>query len=481
MHLAASIVLETYGLDRICDRRRIRVGTICSGVGALYFALRSLFQVAGVRLQFEDAMVCDKNTRCLKFLRQNFGSQRSEGFCELHDVLSEHFVSQAVGVDVLGAGWVCTNNSRENWFTREPQSLDASRNGDAMSLGESSRTLRATLDYIIAKVPVCILLENVYSDSVIAALHQCVLELASHNLEYELGVFVLQARDWGLPTKRERIHAVLVRQHAARKPPAAWGTELARCRDALVEKPLRFEDCHILSPPERAPFSGRCGRDWKTDHQCVRAALQEECGIAVPSGEGLSPWIPGAARLTARERDLLGITCYAAKMLANVDLVSAPAQRRVILDLTPNIFRVRDFRESADGRIIMPCILRNHRYFDMARHQVVAPQERLFAMGFPRDVNLAGLKQNHISDLAGNTQSLRVVVALLGAVFKYVDFDAPIDRGPLPEWPRPESLVCDLRVRRRPRPMLPGMKLPGADHPLLLARRLARKRKTPQE
>ncbi len=387
----------------------------------------------------------------------------------------------------MQGGWVCTNNSAENRFTRKPQIVDATELEQIEDPGASSLTLRGTLNYMKLKKPRCALLENVYSKQVVAAIIK-----AFHNEEelrvYEMVVFITQGSDWGF-SSRTRIWAIAVVRWALRAPIATWRRDLIRCRNALAAQAEHVEDYYLApsSPVVRQHVQAlhtekqiskqdshwQPGHAMYEDHQIAREALKAKFGLVVPSGADLDPWMLGTSQLwtSARAREIVGITTYVAEKLAGLDLITSPPRAQCIWDVTGSIFRRRELRQRADGRPRIPCILRRHMYWDTKRQMEMLPVEQLMAMGFPRSVQLSGLKPIEVADLAGNTMQVQIVGACLGCMIKHVDFEVGPPANTVSEVSAsPPPRAIDLRQRWPTRAPLPGSYMPGADCPERLAR-----------
>jgi len=185
------------------------------------------FHVAGAELGLECVFACDIDRACRRAYEENFGLAPQADICRIE-------TAQIPDHEILCAGFPC-----------QPFSIIGNREGFADARG----TLFFELARIIeAKKPKALVLENVRQLATHnkGATLRRILEILGE-LGYQVDYRILNALDFGLPQKRERILIVGFRGRATG---FEWPKETAPMRplrDVLEENPHRrhFASAHI--------------------------------------------------------------------------------------------------------------------------------------------------------------------------------------------------------------------------------------------
>ena len=121
----------------------IKVGSVCSGMGIDFLALREVLGRKFVDLAVEHTFVCEKNKSASAFVKDNFAPKLF-----LEDVMSDAFLS-APRVDIFTAGFPC-----------QPFSLAGLGEGEADQHGRGLMVWQI-LRYFRVSPPSLFILENV--------------------------------------------------------------------------------------------------------------------------------------------------------------------------------------------------------------------------------------------------------------------------------------------------------------------------------
>jgi site-specific DNA-cytosine methylase len=342
--------------------------------------------------------------------------------------------------DDYAAGFECKDITMAN--TANPKALDETLTPTS---GRSTRTLHASLEFIMLFLPPAVLLENVWRPGIIPIIRRLFkLKLPM----YACCVFAVDSINFGVGTCRKRTIIIGVNLSKATivRPMTAWGRTLrsiaAKMRAAQPPTDsYLLPDTHIEVTSLASAMVDR-GRPWaksRQRHSAVRARLARVLKAKIPPPRGLPPMEDGTnsewlQKLTRRSRDVLFLHILIAVRL----LGTSPRKHSLVWDLHTNINFTRYKNVFMAG--VVPTIQCSHVYWHTARQRVLTGLELLFRQGFPRSIRTGReqhgpaisntsssvvLSNRELAHLAGNTITVEVLAAVWAVVYSSVQFDTP--------------------------------------------------------
>jgi site-specific DNA-cytosine methylase len=284
--------------------------------------------------------------------------------------------------DDYAAGFECKDITMAN--TANPKALDETLTPTS---GRSTRTLHASLEFIMLFLPPAVLLENVWRPGIIPIIRRLFkLKLPM----YACCVFAVDSINFGVGTCRKRTIIIGVNLSKATivRPMTAWGRTLrsiaAKMRAAQPPTDsYLLPDTHIEVTSLASAMVDR-GRPWaksRQRHSAVRARLARVLKAKIPPPRGLPPMEDGTnsewlQKLTRRSRDVLFLHILIAVRL----LGTSPRKHSLVWDLHTNINFTRYKNVFMAG--VVPTIQCSHVYWHTARQRVLTGLELLFRQGF---------------------------------------------------------------------------------------------------
>ncbi len=408
----APAILE---LAKTLKDRPLRVATMCSGTESPLLALelmcRAIHQKHGIRIQIEHVFSCEIEPFKQAYIERNFsppilfrdvtelgGKKAHTAYGALVDVPGE--------VDILIAGTSCVDYSHLN------NSKKGLNDG-----GESGRTFRGMLEWVMRHKPTLVILENVKNAPWVGVAETIVADAG-----YDVGFSnTFDTKNFYIPHTRQRGYLLACRNNKDSLP-QNW--ELVT---AMLMRPASSPLDAFLLPTDdpriqrvRRQFAhgeglskGRSTIDWsKCQSRHERARDEEELGKTRPltaweeggtckmSHDGWNEW---AVRQPERVTDLLDITTlrFAAD---GVD----PIYKSKIWELSQNV----DRNVAASRPGIAPCLTPSGIPFLTSRGGPLIGLEALSLQGLPLDeLLLTRETDDQLQDLAGNAMSSTVVGA----------------------------------------------------------------------
>eukprot|EP00928_Gymnodinium_smaydae_P084986 TRINITY_DN6827_c0_g3_i2.p2 TRINITY_DN6827_c0_g3~~TRINITY_DN6827_c0_g3_i2.p2 ORF type:complete len:432 (-),score=118.86 TRINITY_DN6827_c0_g3_i2:58-1353(-) len=307
-----------------------------------------------------------------------------------------------------------------------------------------------------------------------AAIHEVMATLRDIP-DYDVHAWLVNTADFGLPQNRKRIYIVGVnlRKTTLRLPLEEWGPFLEALKlgqpqavhdfllddtepevmDAARRRHMQARLRHqiqvsaaaarCLGRPLRASSLGVGGAQsyrirglgWTRRHNQLRRQLG--LGDATPvTGDGRG-W---TSYLSTRERDVLELCAVRLeKRLSAAGALPAPTSAHAVAaaetTFCSEISRGVDYSSHFLG--IAPCITPSGKLWIWSRWRWAVGVEKMALQGFPvDDLNLEGLSEVEIADLAGNAMSVPVVGAMLLLVLAFARYpneeaDGAAAAGPL--------------------------------------------------
>jgi len=431
--------------DGIVRKRKLRIGTMCSGTDAPVLVARALERALGERsgISFEHAFSAEKDVTKQDFLRANFpdcpyifmdvchmGRQRA------FDAISCTAQPIPGDLDLLMAGFSCKDLSMMNSYRKT-----------LAEMGTSGSTLRGVLDYIERYRPRMVLLENVWAIAKANQIGFRQVDLVMEGLRargYASGYRLLNSCDYYVPQIRHRIWMWGIRIDGAPTGPGKDAEVMACAQrashsvaprfDAILtalEEPcaLHFEDFMLDDdhPDVRAHFElvkskqrtsvtmkkKGAKKDWTQkygNHRIENDYQYERPYTGVRDAEFLH-------LLNPRERELVDLKCLDVLNEQGKDPRSVP----MLWELTQSVERVPGTRVRRDRQNYATCILPGMLWHS-SRHRWVLGIEKLALQGvFAGDLIDTKFSQKLLGDLAGNAFTTTVCAANLIAALACAD------------------------------------------------------------
>ncbi|SNX86341.1 uncharacterized protein MEPE_05050 [Melanopsichium pennsylvanicum] len=408
----APAILE---LAQTLKDRPLRVATMCSGTESPLLALelmcRAIHEKHGVRIIVDHVFSCEIEPFKQAYIERNFsppilfrdvtelgGTTAHTAYGALVDVPGD--------VDILIAGTSCVDYSHLN------NSKKGLNDG-----GESGRTFRGMLEWLMRHKPTLVILENVKNAPWVSVAETIVAEAG-----YDVGFSnTFDTKNYYIPHTRQRGYLLACRNNK-NSLPQNW--ELIT---NLLMRPASSPLDAFLLPTDdpriqrvRRQFAhgqglskGRSTIDWsKCQSRHERARDEEELGKTRPltaweeggtckmSHDGWNEW---AVRQPERVTDLLDITT-----LRFAALGQDPIYKSKIWELSQNV----DRNVAASRPGIAPCLTPSGIPFLTSRGGPLIGLEALSLQGLPLDeLLLTRETDDQLQDLAGNAMSSTVVGA----------------------------------------------------------------------
>ncbi|CDW99045.1 hypothetical protein [Sporisorium scitamineum] len=408
----APAILE---LAKTLKDRPLRVATMCSGTESPLLALelmcRAIHEKHGIRIKIEHVFSCEIEPFKQAYIERNFsppilfrdvtelGSKRAHtAYGALVDVPGD--------VDILIAGTSCVDYSHLN------NSKKGLNDG-----GESGRTFRGMLEWVMRHKPTLVILENVKNAPWVGVAETIVAEAG-----YDVGFSnTFDTKNYYIPHTRQRGYLLACRNNK-NSLPQNW--ELIT--NVLMRPASSPLDAFLLPTDDpriqrvRRQFAhgeglskGRSTIDWsKCQSRHERARDEEELGKTRPltaweeggtckmSHDGWNEW---AVRQPERVTDLLDITT-----LRFVAMGQDPIYKSKVWELSQNV----DRNVAASRPGIAPCLTPSGIPFLTSRGGPLIGLEALSLQGLPLDeLLLTRETDDQLQDLAGNAMSSTVVGA----------------------------------------------------------------------
>ncbi|GAC98229.1 DNA repair protein rad8 [Pseudozyma hubeiensis SY62] len=395
--------------------RPLRVATMCSGTESPLLALelmcRAIHEKHGIRIKIEHVFSCEIEPFKQAYIERNFsppilfrdvtelgGKKAHTAYGALVDVPGD--------VDILIAGTSCVDYSHLN------NSKKGLNDG-----GESGRTFRGMLEWVMRHRPTLVILENVKNAPWVGVAETIVAEAG-----YDVGFSnTFDTKNFYIPHTRQRGYLLACRNNK-NSLPQNW--ELIT--NALMRPASSPLDAFLLPTDDpriqrvRRQFAhgeglskGRSTIDWsKCQSRHERARDEEELGKTRPltaweeggtckmSHDGWNEW---AVRQPERVTDLLDITT-----LRFAAVGQDPIYKSKIWELSQNV----DRNVAASRPGIAPCLTPSGIPFLTSRGGPLIGLEALSLQGLPLDeLLLTRETDDQLQDLAGNAMSSTVVGA----------------------------------------------------------------------
>ncbi|EST09082.1 C-5 cytosine methyltransferase [Kalmanozyma brasiliensis GHG001] len=408
----APAILE---LAKTLKDRPLRVATMCSGTESPLLALelmcRAIHQKHGIRIKIQHVFSCEIEPFKQAYIERNFsppilfrdvtelgGKKAHTAYGALVDVPGD--------VDILIAGTSCVDYSHLN------NSKKGLNDG-----GESGRTFRGMLEWVMRHKPTLVILENVKNAPWVGVAETIVSEAG-----YDVGFSnTFDTKNYYIPHTRQRGYLLACRNNK-NSLPQNW--ELIT--NMLMRPASSPLDAFLLPTDDpriqrvRRQFAhgeglskGRSTIDWsKCQSRHERARDEEELGKTRPltaweeggtckmSHDGWNEW---AVRQPERVTDLLDITT-----LRFAAMGQDPIYKSKIWELSQNV----DRNVAASRPGIAPCLTPSGIPFLTSRGGPLIGLEALSLQGLPLDeLLLTRETDDQLQDLAGNAMSSTVVGA----------------------------------------------------------------------
>ncbi|SPO28811.1 uncharacterized protein UTRI_05124_B [Ustilago trichophora] len=408
----APAILE---LAKTLKDRPLRVATMCSGTESPLLALelmcRAIHEKHGIRIKIEHVFSCEIEPFKQAYIERNFsppilfrdvtelgGKKAHTAYGALVDVPGD--------VDILIAGTSCVDYSHLN------NSKKGLNDG-----GESGRTFRGMLEWVMRHKPTLVILENVKNAPWVGVAETIVSEAG-----YDVGFSnTFDTKNYYIPHTRQRGYLLACRNNK-NSLPQNW--ELIT--NVLMRPASSPLDAFLLPTDDpriqrvRRQFAhgeglskGRSTIDWsKCQSRHERARDEEELGKTRPltaweeggtckmSHDGWNEW---AVRQPERVTDLLDITT-----LRFAAMGQDPIYKSKIWELSQNV----DRNVAASRPGIAPCLTPSGIPFLTSRGGPLIGLEALSLQGLPLDeLLLTRETDDQLQDLAGNAMSSTVVGA----------------------------------------------------------------------
>ena len=411
----------------------IRYGSDGSGADAPWHALATIAKVLKAHSP-KHCMASDVAVESQKFLRYNYPlNVLYAGNIMLRSNDGDHCVLQGRHVpfpdlDVYNACFVCRDLSPCNAF-RQAKNLRLELKVKDHS-GNSTRTLHASIQLIVAKQFPIVLFENVWAKAVL----EVTVALLSRN-GYAPKPFAINALTAGASTSRPRMFIVGVNVSKVRvtAPMTAWHDwVIERVRampDETVDSKL-LPDNHptvnmALSELQAGASTSR-PRKWceeRKRHQRVRDTIVQSTGLEPPGIEDTirecasSSWLRA---LPVRSQDAFGLHSWAATNLQQVD----PSQMSLIWDMSSSICRAKSKSRKRIGK--MDCITRTHRFIHTMKRRLITGYEMLalqdfHGVKFQSPDGTESLTDRAMVKLAGDTMTVRAIGLILLCVLCHTE------------------------------------------------------------
>ncbi|PWZ01188.1 hypothetical protein BCV70DRAFT_159503 [Testicularia cyperi] len=402
-------------LAKTLQHRPLRVATMCSGTESPLLALelmcRAIREQHGIRIQVQHVFSCEIEPFKQAYIERNFsppilfrdvtelgGRRAHTAYGALVDVPGD--------VDLLVAGTSCVDYSHLN---NNKKGLNDG--------GESGRTFRGMLEWVMRHKPTLVVLENVKNAPWVGVAETIVAEAG-----YDVGFSnTFDTKNYYIPHTRQRGYLVATRNtrdclpenwqllanHLIRPASSPLDAFLLPTDDPRIQRVRRqFAHGEGLS-------KGRSTIDWsKCQSRHERARDEEELGKTRPltaweeggtckmSHHGWNEW---AVRQPERVTDLLDITT-----LRFATLGQDPIYKSKIWELSQNV----DRNVAASKPGVAPCLTPTGMPFLTSRGGPLIGLEALSLQGLPLDeLLLTRERDDQLQDLAGNAMSSTVVGA----------------------------------------------------------------------
>ncbi|SPO47219.1 uncharacterized protein PSANT_04907 [Moesziomyces antarcticus] len=402
-------------LAQTLDGRPLRVATMCSGTESPLLALelmcRAIHEQHGIRINVHHVFSCEIEPFKQAYIERNFsppilfrdvtelgGEKAHTAYGALVDVPGD--------VDILIAGTSCVDYSHLN------NSKKGLNDG-----GESGRTFRGMLEWVMRHKPTLVVLENVKNAPWVGVAETIVAEAG-----YDVGFSnTFDTKNYYIPHTRQRGYLLATRNNRDSLP-QNWDL----ITNVLMRPASSPLDAFLLSTDDpriqrvRRQFAhgeglskGRSTIDWsKCQSRHERARDEEELGKTRPltaweeggtckmSHDGWNEW---AVRQPERVTDLLDITT-----LRFAAMGQDPIYKSKIWELSQNV----DRNVAASRPGIAPCLTPSGIPFLTSRGGPLIGLEALSLQGLPLDeLLLTRETDDQLQDLAGNAMSSTVVGA----------------------------------------------------------------------
>ncbi|KAJ1020386.1 hypothetical protein NDA13_005705 [Ustilago tritici] len=410
----APAILE---LAKTLKDRPLRVATMCSGTESPLLALelmcRAIHEKHGIRIKVEHVFSCEIEPFKQAYIERNFSPPilfrdvTELGGKKAHTAYGA-LVHVPGDVDILIAGTSCVDYSHLN------NSKKGLNDG-----GESGRTFRGMLQWVMRHKPILVILENVKNAPWVGVAETIVAEAG-----YDVGFSnTFDTKNYYIPHTRQRGYLLACRNNN-NSLPQNW--ELIT--NVLMRPASSPLDAFLLPTDDpriqrvRRQFAhgeglskGRSIIDWsKCQSRHERARDEEELGKTRPltaweeggtckmSHDGWNEW---AVRQPERVTDLLDITT-----LRFAAMGQDPIYKSKIWELSQNV----DRNVAASRPGIAPCLTPSGIPFLTSRGGPLIGLEALSLQGLPLDeLLLTRETDDQLQDLAGNAMSSTVVGACL--------------------------------------------------------------------
>lgn len=351
---ATTSAMTTVFPHRMRTHRKISVGSDCSGWASEIHALRLL----GLHQSIDHQFACDVSGPSKTIILQNWPPKHWFDDCLARK--NDHHVPK---VDIYVAGFPC-----------QPYSAAGQNKG----INDDRATVfHGVIDYIKCRLPNIVVLENV--KNLISKTHKDMFASIIHHLksiaDYKVHWAIYDSQKFGIPQHRERLYIVAIRQSVLCKPPGAPKFHDIVMGCSVDTPSLRTFLGYPIEHPDviNKRLATDLDRFSKTGRRNLANALKE-----IRSSK-LEPW----------KTDIV------------VDIGGGHQRTHMVHNICPTITRTRASHE--DFYLV-----------SAARRLPVRDLCKLQGLDI-RQLNLAGISNTQLGQLAGNAMTIPVLAAILRA------------------------------------------------------------------
>ena len=161
-------------------------------------------------------------------------------------------------------------------------------------------------------------------------------------------------------------------------------------------------------------------------HEDHRRALRIQTDLDVPSAWEMAQARRAAGDITVHEEcyrprsfDLINLNLWVCRHVHNFE----PTEFHLLWDISSSSTLPHNKNPMREGTC--PCFLMKHDVYDTRLRRSLWGLEKLYVHGFQRDINVAGISNDSLYKLAGNTVTGPLCGIIWAAMFAYVDFSRP--------------------------------------------------------